>query len=115
MKKIWFLCKPGLCLCLVLLLLLQSCALFKQATDAAAYKQQSTWQLVVKLAPGYDCSDFTILPGCMKIVITQQELIGLKTTYEEICYTGSLDQIQQLYSALQMSGMVIKMDMQKLN
>ena len=115
MEKNWFLCKPGLCLCLVLLLLLQSCALFKQAEDATAHKQQSTWQLVVRLAPGYDYSDFTVLPGCMKIVITRHEFIGLKSTYEEISCNGSLEQIQHLHEALKMSGMVIKMDIQKLD
>jgi len=115
MKKIWFLYKPGLCLCLVLLLLLQSCALFKQTRDATACKQLSTWQLVVRLAPGYDHSELAILPGCMKIVITQRAFIGLKPNYEEICCNGSLEQIQHLYDALKMSGMVIKMDMQRLD
>lgn len=115
MEKKWFLCKPGLCLCLMSLMFLPSCTLFKQTEDATAYKQQATWQLVVRLAPGYDYSDFTILPGCMKIVITRHEFIGLKSAYEEICCNGSLEQIQHLREALKMSSMVIKMDMQKLD
>ena len=115
MKKCWFLYEARLCLCLVLLLLFQSCALFQQTEGVSAYKRQSTWQLVVKLAPGYDYDYLAVLPYYMQIDVSPREFLNLKPKYEEMCFTGSFEQMQQLRSALQMSGMVIKTDIRKIN
>jgi len=114
MKNYRFLNKPRLCQWLLLTLLLQSCVVFRQTPDIKTDTQQPTWQLVVKLAPGYDYIDLPVFPGYMKTVTDQEGFTSLAPGYEKVTYCGSFKQIQELNDALLTSGMAIRISLWKI-